>query len=62
MVNMYGILKYYYDSFDYEETTTRVSTIGLPMGIITKQPKKTSVRLPVVVSSTVAEVIFDKLT
>ena len=53
--------KYYYDSFDHENTSSYVSATGLPIGSITKQPKKVSFRLPVVVSSTVAEVIFDKL-
>ena len=48
-------------SYDYEETTNHVSATGLPIGDITKQPRKISFRLPVVVSSTVAEVIFDKL-
>lgn len=53
--------KYYYDSFDHENTSSYVSATGLPIGSITKHPKKVSFRLPVVVSSTVAEVIFDKL-
>ena len=44
-----------------ENTLSYTYTKGLPIGSITKQPKKISFRLPVVVSSTVAEVIFDKL-
>lgn len=51
----------YYDSFDYEDTFSTVSATGLPIGDITKQPKKISFRLPVVVSSAVAALIFDKL-